>query len=498
MPSLRATGASFAFSDALPLLSDATFHHESGWTGLVGENGAGKSTLLRLFLGELSPTSGRLSREPAGAAAALCPQRVDAVTQAIAGFAQAEDGEAYRLRGRLGLEPPMLERWRTLSPGERKRWQIGAALHAEPAVLLLDEPSQHLDAEGRRFLIDALRGFRGVGVLVSHDRALLDALTARTLRLENGHAAISPGSYSQARAEWEREEAARREAHAQGRAEVRRRAAQLVEARRQQAATAAKKSAGHRMRSKYDSDARGLLARGRVENAEKSLGRRVAATQSLVERAEAAVVGGPEKAELGRSVFVRFEPCPRPLLAALPGGPLVRGERVLVEDARVALHRTDRIAVTGENGAGKSTLVARLLEVAGLPPERVFWLPQELDAGAGAQALEEVRGLPKDERGRVLSLVAALGTEPERLLASPSPSPGEVRKLLLARGLATMPWWVVLDEPTNHLDLPSIERLEAALRAYPGALLLVTHDQSLAEACTETRWHLQGGRIDLR
>jgi len=106
--------------------------------------------------------------------------------------------------------------------------------------------------------------------------------------------------------------------------------------------------------------------------------------------------------------------------------------------------------------------------------------------------------LPPDARGPTLSLVAALGTDPDRLLASGAPSAGEVRKLLLAEGLARRPWAVVLDEPTNHLDLPTVERLAAALVAYPGALLLVTHDDALAEACTTTRWELHDRRLVVR
>jgi ATPase subunit of ABC transporter with duplicated ATPase domains len=125
----------------------------------------------------------------------------------------------------------------------------------------------------------------------------------------------------------------------------------------------------------------------------------------------------------------------------------------------------------------------------------VFFLGQEVGSEDGRSILERVRALPADARGRTLSLVAALGTDPDRLLPSAAPSAGEVRKLLLAEGLARRPWAVVLDEPANHLDLPTVERLTAALRAYPGALLLVTHDNALAEACTTNRWCLEEQRV---
>ncbi len=232
MLSLHLQNVSFSYSDRAPLFSGGTVHLTAGWTGLVGANGAGKTTLLRLLAGELMPRVGQVRLEPPAARIELCAQRVEDLTEALNEFADSWDGPAQRLRGRLRLDAQELERWPTLSPGERKRWQIGAALWHEPEVLLLDEPTNHLDAGARDLLSAALAGFRGVGLLVSHDRGLLDELTAATLRLEAGALRLWPAAYTQARELWLAEEQSRRDAYERCRREERKLKRRLADKRR--------------------------------------------------------------------------------------------------------------------------------------------------------------------------------------------------------------------------------------------------------------------------
>jgi len=123
-------------------------------------------------------------------------------------------------------------------------------------------------------------------------------------------------------------------------------------------------------------------------------------------------------------------------------------------------------------------------------------VPQEIPPHQTARAIADLRELAPEPKGRALSLIAALGADPGRILGSGSASPGEARQIAIAAGLAARAHTVVLDEPTNDLDLPAIERLEDALSRFPGALLIVTHDDALASRLSSEDRPLEEWRIE--
>jgi ATPase subunit of ABC transporter with duplicated ATPase domains len=491
---VRVAHLSFSFSDSVAIIRDANFQIATGFTGIVGPNGAGKTTLMRLIAGELKPSSGSVHFDGASTAI-LLPQTVEALTSEIARFTSSRDGEACRLFGELALRPEEIARWPTLSPGERKRWQVGAALWSNPDVLMLDEPTDHLDTEARDFLIAGLRRFRGIGIVVSHDRAMLDELCAYTVRIDRGTARRWRGAYSEAKRSWEAEELEQLGEHERLKREHQKLRRVLADKRRIVSEAAASASARHRMKNAHDHDATDKMTKGKAGLAAKRTSRDVTVMRARTERVAEQLDGFEFRKQKGRALFVDYVAAPQNRVLGIDIEMICAGERPILREVHLSVMRGDKIRLAGPNGIGKTTLLKAMVERAHLASSRLLYLPQELSADDGAALSDAIHASKAEDRARILTLVAALGVDPERILASEFPSPGEARKLKLAFGLGTQVWAMVLDEPTNHLDIPAIERLEDALAEYPGALVMVTHDDTLAHRCTSTQWRIADGRV---
>lgn len=373
--------------------------------------------------------------------------------------------------------------------GERKRAQIGVALWRRPQVLAIDEPTNHLDSAARDLLTTALSAFQGIGLVVSHDRALLDTLCHQCVFIDPPQALLRPGNFSQASQQAQADAQRTNTQYTQAKRE-RQRIEQEVNRRREEAAKA------HHTRSK-----RGLAKREHDARFHKNLARvtgkdglggkllhQLDGRLAQARQKEACLL---TKKTYTLGIWMKGVQSKRNTLFSLPACRLPLGPEHWLYVPSVTMRPDDRIALTGANGSGKTTLLNRLVQTVDLPPERVTYIPQEIPQQQARELLARVQSLSREQLGQLMTIVRRLGSRPHRLLETKQPSPGEIRKLVLALGIVHTPHLILMDEPTNHLDLPSVECLEQALQDCSCGLLLVSHDEYFLSRVTKTRWQIR-------
>ena len=204
---LTLTGISYTY----PSMSEPLFEHVSasfqqGWTAVLGDNGLGKTTLLNIAIGMLPADTGSINPDPHGLTIATCPQDNMVRPKNLDDFATDWSPGTMRVRNALHIGDDWPYRYETLSGGETKRLQVACAITARPDVLVLDEPTNHVDGGTRKAIVEVMRQYQGIGIVISHDVALVDATCARCVIFERRHisgrniTAISTydGGYTQA------------------------------------------------------------------------------------------------------------------------------------------------------------------------------------------------------------------------------------------------------------------------------------------------------------
>ena len=504
---------------ATRLLDDVTFTVSRGerW-GIIGRNGAGKTTLFRLATGDLRPTAGTVSRATAlrislmdqqrefahaatvweaaagpyrslldlerslGEQATALAEAGDRVTeQALARYDrdlerfQREDGYSVAARidavlHGLGFDPDEARRrpLEGLSGGERGRLGLVRQLVAPADLLLLDEPTNHLDLETTRWLEGHLRQLDATVMVVSHDRAFLQAVVDHVLHLEAGTTQTYTGDYEA----FVRQRTERR--LAQERAFVRQSkvlAAEEDYIRRNIAGQNSAQAKGRRRR---------LMRVGRLSPPPGEAG-------AMALRLAADERGGDQ------------------VLVASGVGLEVDG-RVLLRDFSGRVSRGEAVGFIGPNGAGKSTLLRAIVgdrapdagEIRVPDSVRIAYYRQDLAQVPQDRTLYEVIAdlRPAWGRGPIQGHLGRFGFSGDSVQRrAGSLSGGETARVALAMMMLSGANFLIFDEPTNHLDVESIEALEDAVESFDGTVLLVSHDRALLRALTTRIWVLHGSRI---
>ncbi|MBN2000165.1 ABC-F family ATP-binding cassette domain-containing protein [candidate division KSB1 bacterium] len=466
-----------------PIFNNLSLQLHSGWTGIVGPNGSGKSTFCKLLAGTLLPDSGHIDKP---GTIYYCEQRTDDMPVDFIRFMTCQKSQTYKLKIQLSIKDDWVQRWDTLSHGERKRCQIAAAFFANPSIMAVDEPSNHLDFSSKNLLYQALRQFRGIGLLISHDRFFLDNLCQHTLFISASEVELRKNNYSTAIAARCAERNFQVHQYQIARKQVKKLTRQVNLQQAKVQASQNKKSKRNIRRKDHDASAKTDLARLTGKDAVQ--GRALERMHTRLSKAQQEQQDKKQSKTFDLGVKFESSEINRFFPITIVSHYLKMGDKKKLYVPNLSLGMKEKIGLAGDNGSGKSTFIHDVVQKIKIPDQFKVYIPQEIPLQSSINIIREIKTFNNEDKGRLLTLIRRLGSDPARILDTEVPSPGEVRKLLLAYGLLKNPAVIVMDEPTNHMDLPSIECIEDALKFCGCAMLLVSHDFSFLSKVCSSFW----------
>lgn len=521
MPStITVSNVSWSTPDGRELFSDLNLTLGAERAGLVGRNGVGKTTLLRIIAGDLPPRSGTVTvsgrlavlrqtiqgasgetiADLFGVGAALAA--IDRATRGEAGAHEVEDIDwtlETQLAGaldRFGLDATADTSLATLSGGQRTRAALAALIFSDPDFIILDEPTNNLDRDGRAAVLDLLSGWRGGAVIVSHDRELLETMDA-IVELTTLGAQRYGGNWSAYRERKALELAAAQH----DLADADRRIADVSETAQTVAERKARKD-GVGKRNAARGDMPRIFTGAMKRRAENTSGANARLAERQREDAQAQAAAARRRIEVLEPLTVSLHPtglaAQKDVLELDNVSAGYTAGHPVIEGVSLSITGAERVAVAGRNGSGKTTLLA--LIAGRLQPWRgsvrvltpYAMLDQQVSLFDPAHSIRDnfLRLNPgADENACRAALARFMFRADAALQVVGTLSGGQMLRAGLAcvLGGASPPPLLILDEPTNHLDIDSIEAVEAGLRAYDGALLVVSHDEAFLEAIGVTR-----------
>ncbi|WP_194270823.1 ribosomal protection-like ABC-F family protein [Fictibacillus phosphorivorans] len=441
--------------------------------GLVGLNGTGKSTFLKLLAETEDRDAGAVHHYGSLAIVSQFDQEEQCLT--------SKSEAAWNLQGK---------KYDTMSGGERTRTQIAAALEQDPDILILDEPTSHLDVDGMDQLADELLRFKGALLLVSHDRAFLDTVCTKIVEIDHQTFATYPGNYSDYLIQKDQQLKRKHFEYEQYVKEKTR-----LERTAKEKASKARDLKNKPTRMSY-SEAK--LGKGKLQNAKRSLEKKSKVIEKRIEMLDKKEK--PKKQQNVEFDIQRFSKVHGKQVLVVKDLSLRFDEKPLVQNLTFSVKSGMKIVLTGKNGTGKSTLLQEIYKgneaIEKSNQLKVGYFHQHLNIlDPQKSILENVMERSLYDETWVRTILARMLFKREDVFKRVDVlSGGEKMKTALAKLFLSDYNVLLLDEPSNYLDLFTREALEEVLVAYPGTFILATHDRRLMEKTATHILELQSSK----